>query len=252
MLAKLSAHPQVLGVIRYGTDNAEDGYSTGDVDLFVVLSGGEPPVESLHFGVGSTPVDLNLITLKRLTALRPAFDFPALALRESDIVFDRTGEVSQALSRLQAGFSSLLPEVLSEHEVAFVRHGHRHGLDKLRGRLDDEPLLANLLLGANVHWLIQTYLRVRQLPFRGERHALNYIREHDAHMYGLLEAFYAADGLEVKVGLSETLTAHVLGPVGGAWQRGEVLAFSRSEDKTGAEPLASRGLSVYRELFGEE
>lgn len=250
LLSRLEAQPEVAGVIRYGTDHAGDGYRTGDVDLFVVLATGEPLVESLHFDVGPTPVDLNLVSLQTLLELRPAFSFPQLALREGTIVFDRTGEVGDALSRIKEGFLGVYLEAPSEQAVAFARHGHRHLLDKLRGRLEGKPLLANLLLGTNLHWLIQTYLRVRRLPFRGEQHVLTYLREHDAELYGLLEAFYQADSLEEKVRLTETLTGRVLGPVGGAWQPGEVLAFAG--DESGAEPLASRGLRAYHELFGKD
>ena len=37
MLKRLEQHPEVTGLIRYGSDHQADGYSVGDYDLFVVL-----------------------------------------------------------------------------------------------------------------------------------------------------------------------------------------------------------------------
>lgn len=250
LFARLRDNEKVAGLIRYGSAPALADYQTGDLDLFVVLSGEEPRVESLHFDVKGLPVDLNLLTLAGLKSLEPSFTFPAQALRRGVIVFDRSGVVGAALNRLETGFAKLRPQVPSAHAVSFMRHGHRHLLDKLRGRLETEPLLANLLLNTNIHWLLESYFRLRGLPFGGERRALAYLREHEAELYGQLEAFYKTDDLAAKVEITEVLTAQVLGPVGGAWRRGEVLAFGRDELDS-AERLAQQGARLYRDLFGE-
>jgi hypothetical protein len=110
-----------------------------------------------------------------------------------------------------------------------------------------QPLLAQLLLNTAPYWLMENYFRVRQLPFRGERWALTYWREHEPDLILTLDALYRADDLEVKFGLVETLTELVLAPVGGAWQSGEILAFGAEVEE---EPLAARAAATYRWLFG--
>ena len=249
MLRRLEANPEVTGLIRYGSDHREENYSVGDYDLFVVFSSWQLPVESLHFSVGQTPVDLNLITLEALKELVPAFTFPQLALRGGTLLFDRTGQVEAALIRLKERFLQAHPEPLSAHAAAFMRHGHRHLLEKVRGRLESEPLLANFLLGVNPYWLLENYFRLRQLPFYGEKRALAYWRQHEPEIYGTLGAFYKTADLTEKVRLTEHLTELVLAPIGGAWQPGEVLAFGHGESEN--DKLAEKGVEVYRELFGE-
>ena len=249
MLKRLEAHPDVTGLIRYGSDHQEDNYSVGDYDLFVVFFSWQPLVESLHFRVGHTPVDLNLITLETLAGLAPAFTFPQLALGDAALIFDRTGQVGPALARLQEALLQTRSEAPSAHAVAFIRHGHRHLLEKVRGRLESEPLLANFLLGVNPYWLMESYFRVRQLPFRGEKHALEYWRQHELDIYGTLEAFYQTADLKERFGLTERLTELVLAPVGGAWRPAEVLAFGHGQSEN--DKLAEKGVEVYRKLFGE-
>ena len=249
LLRRLEAHPDVTGLIRYGSDHREDNYSVGDYDLFVVVSGWQPPVESLHFNVGETPVDLNLLTLQRLSELDSEFTFPQLALRDGVLFFDRTGQVEAALTRLKDMFSQTRPEPPSAHDAAFMRHGHRHLLEKVRGRLESEPLLADFLLGVNPYWLLETYFRTRQLPFYGEKRALAYWRQHEPEIYGALAAFYGTADLKERFKLTERLTELVLEPVGGAWQPDEVLAFGHDESEN--DKLAEKGTEVYRKLFGE-
>ena len=249
LLRRLETNPNVAGLIRYGTDHQKDGYRVGDYDLFVVVSGWQPPVESLHFSVGETPVDLNLITLEVLSGLAPALSFPQLALGDAVLLFDRTGQVRPALTRLQAALSQTRLEAPSAHAVAFMRHGHRHLLEKVRGRLESEPLLANFLLGVNPYWLLESYFRLRQLPFYGEKRALAYWRQHEPEIYGVLEAFYGTADLKERLRLTERLTELVLEPVGGAWQPGEVLAFGHNGGEN--DKLAEKGAAVYRKLFGE-
>lgn len=65
-------------------------------------------------------------------------------------------------------------ESFSAQGMAFMRHGHRHLLDKLGGRLASGPLLANLFLNTNIYWLLQSYFRLHQFPFEGERKGLAY------------------------------------------------------------------------------
>ena len=130
-----------------------------------------------------------------------------------------------------------------------MRHGHRHLLEKVRGRLESEPLLANFVLGVNPYWLMESYFRVRQLPFRGEKHALEYWRQHELDIYGTLEAFYQTADLKERFGLTERLTELVLAPVGGAWRPAEVLAFGHGQSEN--DKLAEKGVEVYRKLFGE-
>ncbi len=246
MLTRLRDNPTVVGLIRYGADHQADNYSVGDYDLFVVFSEALPTTKGLHFEAGHTPVDLSFITLQALKELPRTFTFPQLALSGGTVIFDRFGELEPALLQMKRSLAWQRPEAISEHALAFMRHGHRHVLDKLRGRLDSEPLLSRFLLGANPYWLMENYFRVRRLPFSGEGHALRYWREHEPEIYQTLESLYETSGLQQQFWLTEQLTELVLEPVGGAWQQGEVLAFGTEKSRG----LTEKGAQVYQQLFG--
>lgn len=101
MLAALKQHPDVRGIIEFGSNHRARAYAIGDCDLFVVLSHPIPVVSSLHFHVGDVPVDLNLTTLDQLEHLDAADRFRWTALREGEPLYAPSGKVAQALEALQ-------------------------------------------------------------------------------------------------------------------------------------------------------
>ncbi len=105
-----------------------------------------------------------------------------------------------------------------------------HALDKVRHRLESAPLLANLVLSTNVYWLIQTYFRVRSLPYPGEGPALRYLRENEPRACALIESFYGAPDRAEKLRLSDELTEIALEPIGGPWRDRETLSFGTHTD----------------------
>lgn len=85
MLAILQSNPNVLSLVEYGNLHKSDNYSTGDYDLFVILQKKNDDVESLHFYISGTPIDLNLRTLKEIQSLKFANGFE-IALLEGRLI----------------------------------------------------------------------------------------------------------------------------------------------------------------------
>ncbi|NOK62038.1 MAG: hypothetical protein GFH27_549321n25 [Chloroflexi bacterium AL-W] len=127
------------------------------------------------------PVDLNLCALNHLRDQETLLGFEA-ALLDGRLIYDKDSMVAVLLERLQKA----APVPYSEHDVAFMRHGHRHVLDKIRGRLESEPLLCQLLLNTNVYWLLQSYFGIRQMCYQGEKYVLEYLVEYEPELQALV------------------------------------------------------------------
>jgi hypothetical protein len=155
MMSALRRHPGILGLVGFGSDHQADGYSAGDCDLFVVLKHKESAVGSLHFYVGAIPVDLNLITLDEIRHLDRMAGFRWVALLDGRVLHDPTGKVTYELEKLRRR-QSTSPQPLSEHAIARMRHGHKHVLDKIKGRLNTMPVFCRFLLSTDIYWLIET------------------------------------------------------------------------------------------------
>lgn len=242
--ATLQQHPDVLGLVEYGSDHRIDNYRTGDLDLYVVLRT-EPPIDSLHFYVAGVPVDLGLITLDAIRALRGIDSFEAAALATGRIRYDPSSAVAHELAQLRQRRQTSTGIELSAHDIAFVRFGQKHVLDKVQGRLETMPLFCRFLLHTNTYWLVQNYFLIRSIPYQGETWAIDYLQMHEPEIAHHMANFYANPNLAEQVAISRTLTAAILAPVGGAWQDDEVLAFGENAGKD----LPQQGLAMFNNLF---
>lgn len=245
MLRTLKQNPNVAGLLEYGGGAAGDAPASGDYDLVVIQQDRNPAVTSLHFDVGDVPVDLNLLSLQELRQLAPDDSFEAQIIVTGRALYDPTGELRKQQERLQQALVARPIRPWSEHTIAFIRHGHRHLLDKVQDRLHSMPTLCQLLLHTNIYWLLENYFRLRYLPFRGAKQALSYLQAHDEELYNLIETFYATTSLKEKAALSHQMSEIVLEPVGGMWRKGEILAFGREE----SQELQQQGQAAYAELF---
>lgn len=251
MLRKLEQNPNVLGIIEYGSNTATDPIEAGDYDLMVILRHRNQAVTSLHFHVNGTPVDLGLITNEELRKLAPADSFYMSILLTGRILYDPTGTLHE--QRIQPAQANAMEQRIqqSEHTIAFIRHGHRHLLDKVQGRFATMPTLCRLLLNTNIYWLLENYFRLRDLPFLGPKQSLAHLQTRDVRLHELIETFYSTEELAQKVALTYEITELVLAPVGGMWRTDEILAFGdqiyaieeRSRD------LQQQGQACFQELF---
>lgn len=244
MLSILKSNPNVLGLMEYGSSDGTQNHQAGDYDLFVFLKGKDNDVESLHFYVRGTSIDLNLRTLKEITGLEVAEEFE-MALLEGRIIYDLTGEVSREIENLKVRHEKHKLKGISEHSLAFTRHGHRHIFDKLKGRLGTDPLLSEFLLGTNIYWLIRTYFNVRNLSYKGEKYSLSYLQQKEPGIYHAIQEYYLAKSLQEKVETSKKITELVLKPAGGQWRNEEILAFGDDDTKD----LQHKGKKLFEELF---
>lgn len=244
MLTILKSNPNVLGLVEYGSSHESDNYSIGDYDLFVILKDKDDDVEGLHFYLSGAPVDLNIRTLKELRDLKLT-EWLTIALLEGRIIYDPTGKVTQEVQRLKEKQKRYHPKKLSEHSIAFTRHGHKHLFDKIRGRLENMPLFCEFLLATNIYWSVQTYFEVRNLPFKGEKKALDYLKLNEPDIYKNIEDFYSADNLQQKLEISKKLADLILKPIGGQWEGDEILAFGNKKTKN----LQKKGKQLFQKLF---
>ena len=243
MLLALKSNQEVLGLIEYGSPHKHDGFLTGDYDLFVILKAKDSDIESVHFYINNIPIDLNIRTLEEIKKLKFAKGFET-ALLDGKVIHDPTGQIKQELQKLIQRHKKHKPEGITDHAIAFTRHGHKHVFDKIKGRLEKMPLFCKLLLNTNIYWLIETYFNVRNLQFKGEKNAVAFLKKNEPKMFQTIKHFYSAESLAEQVKISKELTELVLRPVGGAWKDDEVLAFGEE-----TKDLQKKGKELFQKLF---
>lgn len=238
LIIRLQQHPEVLAIANYGSRQVGKP-GPGDIDLVVVVAR-KVRVESIHFFVGDTPVDLNLRSLSQLTAACPVSSIDH-AFADAKVIYDPDGILQEANYSIRSWQKA--PSV----DVEFERFSKGHLLFKVKDRLDQNPLLCELLLGANVHWLLTAYFALRKLPFPGEKRALEYLREKEQAIHDLLEEFFREKDVHRKYQISKRLTEFVCAPVGGPWRQDEVLVLGLDGQKSG--DLQNEGKAILNWLL---
>jgi len=244
LIDRLRESPRVIGILRYGSRPPEDMSSGGDFDIFVFLGDNSLDLESLHFYIKNIPVDINLRTFGDLDLNKP-ISFIDFALIDGDLLYDKIGILEKKISSLKQRWKIQSNE-LTENEKSWERFSQRHVLDKVKDRLNEEPLFCEFLLNTNMYWLIQNYFRLRRIPYPGEKDALEWINTKDTKIHNKIEDFYRIKDLKKKLEISEELTELVLAPIGGPWRKGELLTLSRN--KKGSD-IQLKGKKLFNEIF---
>ena len=244
LFSRLKENPFVLGLLRYGRRTLDDASPGGDFDLVVFVENRPENLESIHFHCGEIPVDLSLRTLDDLERESPLSWIDAL-FPEGEILFDRTHSLDRLLRTAAARWRPESPP-LGEHAINMNRFCQAHALDKVRNRLESDPLFCEFLLSTNIFWLVQTYFNVRLQPYPGERGALAHLQKEEPDIYRRVRDFYASTALADKFQIAEELTERVLSPIGGPWKRGELISLGTNANATN---LQEQGEIVFEQLF---
>lgn len=216
----LKRNPDVLGILQYGSGVWPDA---ADTDICVVVARRPEGLESVHFWIGCGPVDMNVRTLDELRdrdmAELPGFDD---VLRDGKVLYEKQ-------PGLLADIVSEKPSQPEAPDLVGIRHGHAHVLHKLEHYKDTDALLCNVLLAGATHWLLGAYTVARGMPYRGEKATLKAIRQNDRELLPDLEKLASGSvSIAQRIGTLCRLTDKILEPVGGPWQKGEVLFFAES------------------------
>lgn len=245
MIDLLKDNSRVLGLLEYGSNiGVKENFEAGDYDLLVILDHLDYEVNSLHFYIANTPVDLNLKTIDELQSQKILTGFET-AFVKGNIIYDPTNELARHFDRLRLNYEQTLTAPLTENAVASVRHGHKHVLDKVKNRIESAPAFCSFLLNVNLYWLIQSYFYARNLQYPGEKGAFEYLENHEPEIYHQIEQFYLITNIHEKIQIAKKITGDILQPVGGMWHDNEIISFGTDR----AVGLQEQGYTLFRELF---
>lgn len=239
MVETLRNSPIVLGLVEYGGAHYSDGNIRGDYDLVVVLTEGCPEVESLHFYIGETPVDLNVRAIEDIERMGRAEGIDSVLLGGRTI-YDPSGKVASALKRVRVKHEDTPVLAIAPAKISAMRHGARHTFDKIEDRSDLNMMLNRYLLHQCVYWLVPQYFEVRGIQYRGEKHAFQYLRQNEQGVSKDLEEFYATADYGRQKQLARSIAEAALAPVGGLWKDDELLVFGDHQN----------GQELFEQLLG--
>lgn len=229
LIARLQQHATVNGILLMGS-TATTPTPDSDYDLLLVVNELPAPVHLILTDVAARLTEVYVQTPRQIDDLIKSeqpisthtFDGALVRwLQTGRIVFDRHERLQRAQKQLQFNPRLVPPDETERYSTWFrinynVLQTRRmlHAADPWYHQAVDFRLLYSLpevLIG---------YLKLRELPWQGEKWALRYIQEHDPMFFDLWQRCIAALDRTAKFALYEQMAAHALEPAGGMWPPG--------------------------------
>jgi hypothetical protein len=249
VIGRLKKHPAVDAIILHGS--AAEGIGPGkDYDLVVFLSRVYAPIRHIVTTIDNRLADVVPTSSSILDRIAEGkgptrsnyWDGGGLTrwLAEGTNMFDRRGALASAQKVIQKQRTPAAPTEQQIHSGWFSLH---YELLHIRRRLEssDEIALvqADFRLAYAIDQTHRNYFLTRQLPWRGSKGALEYLRRSDPKYYALLIECLNERNRRSRLELLEQLAEVALEPLGASWAPNETSV----EFETGA--------NVNAELIGE-
>jgi hypothetical protein len=226
LIARLFRHDGVDGLLLMGSP-ASALTPDSDYDLLLVVSHAPPGLHLVLTTVDRRLTEVYVETTARIDQLvsaaepvRPhSFEGTLVTwLRDGTIVFDRNERLRHAQRLFQRGPWSAPP---SDGDVYRTWFHINYNVTQTKRMLHaNDPLYhttVDVRLLYTVHDLLVGYLKVRKLPWHGDKAALQYVQAHDLNFFECFQQCLAETDPLRKFALYTQLAALTLAPVGGLW-----------------------------------
>jgi hypothetical protein len=228
VIAQLGQHPAVDGVVTIGLTLQTTISSASDYDLLIILNTMPVPLF-----VGITTIDHRLTDLMFATTAHVHTILTTTVpldgetwegrlarwLMGGHIHVDRHGQLQQAQTKVQYG-PWIRPFAPLDSYGAWI--GVNYNLLHTRRLFQsDDPVyhaaaeLRIVLYG--VSSLLLSYMRVRNLPWEGEKAVIRYLQAHDVPFLVRLQHLLRTGDLAEKMALYEQLATVTLAPIAPLW-----------------------------------
>ncbi len=229
LIARLAAQPVVDGVLLMGS-TATTPTPDSDYDLLLVVNELPTPAHLVVTMVDDRFAEVYVQTTAQIDALinsdQPisthSFDGALVTwFHTGRIAFDRAGQLQRVQEQLRLNPRLVPPGDNEIYRTWFrinynVTQTHRmlHAADPWYHQAVDFRLLYSL------PEVVIGYLKVRGLPWNGEKWALRFLHTNDPRFFDLFQRCIVAVDRAAKFVLYEQIAAHALEPVGGLWPAG--------------------------------
>jgi predicted nucleotidyltransferase len=230
VLSRLQQHELVVAILLMGSTGEGSLTPSSDYDLCLVLSELPAPAKLVTTWINGRLAEVYITTAD---AVRRASAEPekwvagseeeALIrwLRSGRVIFDRAGlmEIGQAKAR-RAPIA-----VPHESSKYWAWWGIGYNVAHMRRYAASEDATSRAAAQVRLLWSVfqvfAHYFTIREIPWRGEKEAINYLTSNDPAFLDLLNQCIDEHDIQHKAFLYEELAKMTLAPVGGLWTSGQ-------------------------------
>lgn len=231
IIKNLKAKPEVDAVFLTGSHGTKTSKPHSDFDLVIVLNKNSKGIRAVYTWIDGRFADIFFFDKTDLDRLANAKDYPANAwdtvlvswLQKSSVFFDKSGRLSELIDKVKNlnNFSASVKEQRDSWQKINYNYIANERYFKSGDSLYHEALEIRLLY--SVSELICGYFILRNIPWRGEKEAIIYLKKSKPDIYLLLQKYWQAKNLKERFGLYTELVDKVFTDDYRKWEEDDVV-----------------------------
>jgi hypothetical protein len=206
LIQHLALHDDVDAVFITGSHGQKSANAQSDIDLVIILQHNAHNIRSVYQWIDNTFADIFFFDHADLERIGSATtinwnDFDGMFiswLQKSTIEFDKSGQLTRLKEKVQGHKPA---GVIAFEKRAFWQKVNYNLVANTRYFQSTDPLYHEALelrLGYSVIEVICAYLAFQNEPWRGEKHALRFLRQHAPEMYKHFQEYTQATSLRER------------------------------------------------------
>src|SRR3989344_678516 len=238
IVKNLEAKPEVDAVFLTGSYGARTSNSHSDLDLVIVLNKNSDGLKSVYTWIDDRFADIFFFDWTDLDRLARTKDYPANAwdtvlvswLQKASVFFDKSKKLSKLIDKMKSvnGFSASVKEQRDFWQKINYNFVANERYFKSDNPLCHEALEIRLLY--SVSELICGYFILRNIPWRGEKEAITYLKKSKPDIYLLLQKYWHAKNLKERFRTYVKLTSNVFTNDYKRWKGGDVMVVLKNQE----------------------
>lgn len=217
LLKNLKENEQIDAVFITGSSAIGSETKDSDIDLVIVLQENSTKLRSVYEVVDDTFADIFFFTTENVKDLLNQTEVVANAmdgmfitwLQKSKVVFDKSNTTTKLKEKL-ADIKLIVSESDRFQGLQTVSYSYYHNHRYYRSGKSEYLAALEIRLCQSVLEILTTYFALRELPWRGEKYAVQTLTETSPALYKAWNEFLAATSIDERMKAYEAMVKELL------------------------------------------
>ena len=206
IIEKLKSNDDVDAVFLTGSHGTQEAKAYSDIDLVIILKENKNNLYSLYRWIDGVFADIfffDLIDLKRIRDCAGKYENPMDGafmswLKKADIKFDKSGSLSALKNKASGNEEFPVP---TKDKDSFWQKINYNLVANKRYFESNDPLYLEALELRLLYSVIEAicgYVAFRDIPWRGEKEAVKYLKNNHPDFYNIFKSYSISNNLADK------------------------------------------------------
>ncbi len=237
IMDKLRASEEVDAAFLTGSSVSGKSTELSDTDLVIILKRNTKDIRSVYTFIDGKFADIfffDVGDIDRISSV-PQLEGNSMDailaswLIDSEIKFDKSGKTTAFKEKLAASPSVTVAAENKFSSWQMANYNLIRNRRYFKANKADYSDALELCLSYSVIQLITTYFALRNVPWRGEKNAIKYLKMNDPAYWELAEKYFAAGNLKERMTAYEAMTPKTFTSDYRTWTEREVVAVAKKE-----------------------